>query len=112
MASAAKQDERLNHDDGVPQAPDQLTTDPDPAQAESSAAETITTSAEQNIAPAEASAPYDAAQVKPETEAQTEAEQLRLSTRLSQRLRLRLRRSPRLSRIVKPLMTASTTRLS
>lgn len=73
MASAAKQDERLNHDDGVPQAPDQLTTNPDPAQAELSAAETIATSAEQNVAPAEASAPSDAAQVKPETEAQTEA---------------------------------------
>ena len=51
MASAAKQDERLNHDDGAPQAPDQLTTNQAPAQAESSAAETITTSAEQNIAP-------------------------------------------------------------
>ena len=101
MASAAKQDERLNHDDGVPQAPDQLTTNQAPVQAELSAAETITTSAEQNVAPAEASAPSDAAQ-----------EQLRLSTRLSQRLRLRLRRSPRLSRIVKPLMTANTTRLS
>ena len=73
MASAAKQDERLNHDDGVPQAPDQLTTNPDPAQAELSAAETITTSAEQNVAPAEASAPSDAAQVKPETEGQAEA---------------------------------------
>mgnify|MGYP001775809321 FL=1 len=73
MASAAKQDERLNHDDGVPQAPDQLTTDPAPAQAELSAAETMATSAEQNVAPAEASAPSDAAQVKPETEAQAEA---------------------------------------
>ena len=73
MASAAKQDERLNHDDGVPQAPDQLTTNQAPAQAESSAAETIATPAEQNVAPAEASAPSDAAQVKPETEAQTEA---------------------------------------
>ena len=73
MASASKQDERLNHYDGAPQAPDQLTTNQAPAQAESSAAETITTSAEQNIAPVETSAPSDAAQVKPETEAQTEA---------------------------------------